>query len=146
MPTRLGYLLDTNVVSEMMRAAPDRQVTQNLDRLAAGGLGLATITIWEIFNGIGKLPEGRRRRDLGQRFEAMISGHFAARVVDWPLGAAQACAQLMESRRRRGEPLDDHLPDAMLAGVARHYGLTVVTRNVSEFRHTGVDFLNPWTA
>ena len=58
---------------------------------------------------------------------------------------AQACARIMELKRRRGEPLDSHLPDAMIAGTAVRHGLTIVTRNESEFLNTGARAVDPWT-
>ena len=69
---------------------------------------------------------------------------IAAGAVAVTLADAQACARIMEEKRRQGEPLDDHLPDAFLAAVAACRGLTVVTRNAGEFRNTGVEVVDPW--
>lgn len=65
--------------------------------------------------------------------------------MDWTLADAQACADIMEAKRRLGEPLDDHLPDAMTAAAAVTRGLTVLTQNEAEFRNTGAAWVNPWT-
>lgn len=140
----IAYLLDTNVVSEMMRPNPKSEVAEFLDVAAKKGIGLTTITVWEILDGIGRLPSGRRRRHLAEQFQGVLAQVFDERVLDWTLPDAQACAHLMEARRRNGEPLDDHLPDAILAGTALSRGLTVVTRNEREFRNTGVKIVNPW--
>ena len=70
---------------------------------------------------------------------------FEERVFDWTAADAQACAHIMEIKRRRGEPLDRHLPDAMIAGTAVCHDLTIVTRNEREFRNTGAKAVNPWT-
>ena len=67
------------------------------------------------------------------------------RVFDWTLEGAQACARIMETKRHRVEPLDGHLPDAMIAAAALNRRLTVMTRNEGEFRNTGVSLVNPWT-
>ena len=142
----LAWLLDANVVSEMMRPTPEPRVAAFLDSVADDGIGLASITVWEILDGIGRLAPGRRRDDLADRFRNLLDDLFQDRIVDWTLADAQACARLMENRRRRGEPLDDHVPDAFLAAAAASRGLSVVTRNTSEFRNTGIGTVNPWTA
>lgn len=142
----LAWLLDANVVSEMMRPTPEPRVAAFLDSVADDGIGLASITVWEILDGIGRLAPGRRRDDLADRFRNLLDDLFQDRIVDWTLADAQARARLMENRRRRGEPLDDHVPDAFLAAAAASRGLSVVTRNTSEFRNTGIGTVNPWTA
>ena len=144
MTERLAWLLDANVVSEMMRPRPEPRVAAFLDSIAEEGIGLASITVWAILNGIGRLAPGRRRNDLAERFRDLLDELFQDRIVDWTLMDAQVCARITEEKRHRGEPLDDHLPDAILAATAACRGLTVVTRNASEFRNTGVAFVDPW--
>ena len=146
MTAQISYLLDTNVISEMMRPVPAARVVGFLDSVADQGLGLASITVWEILNGVGKLPAGRRRDELQTRFRGIVQTYFEDRVLDWSVGDAEACARLMERKRRSGEPLDDHLPDAMLAGLAVNRNLTIVTRNENEFRNTGARMVNSWAA
>ncbi|MDE0192029.1 MAG: PIN domain-containing protein [Gammaproteobacteria bacterium] len=141
----VAWLVDANVVSEMMRPEPDDRVADFLDQIAEeGGVGLAAITVWEILNGIGRLDPGRRRDDLSDGFQDLLDDLFEERVFDWTLEDARTCASIMESKRRQGEPLDDHLADAFLAAMAVRLGATVVTRNVSEFRNTGASTVNPW--
>ena len=146
MTTPLAWLIDTNVVSEMMRPRPEPRVAAFLDSIAGEGLGLASISVWEILDGIGRLAPGRRRDGLADRFHDLLGELFEDRIVDWTLADAQACARIMEEKRRRGEPLDDHVPDAFLAAAAASRGLAVVTRNAGEFRHTGVEIVDPWAA
>ena len=146
MITPVAWLLDANVVSEMMRPNPEPRVAAFLDSIAGEGLGLATITVWEILDGIGRLSPGRRRRDLEGRFRDLLDELFEDRIVEWTLTDAEACARIMEEKRRRGEPLDDHVPDAFLAAAAASRGLGVVTRNAREFRNTGIGIVDPWTA
>lgn len=147
MSNGVAYLLDANVFSEMMKAAPEPAVANFLDySLHKDGIGLATITIFEIFNGIGRLPPGRRRDGLSASFEGLLRDYFEDKIFDWTADDARACAAIMEKRQRAGESLDAHLEDAMLAGVALNRKLTVVTRNESEFRNTGVAVVNPWKA
>ena len=141
----LAYLLDANVVSEMMRRKPEPRVAAFLDAVVGEGLALASVTVWEILDGIGRLPPGRRGETLAGRFQGVLEDLFEDRVLDWTLADARACARVMEGKRRRGEPLDDHLPDAMLAGAALSRGLALLTRNRREFRNTGVSVIDPWT-
>ena len=138
MTAPLAWLIDTNVASEMLRPQPEPRVASFLDSIANEGLGLASITVWEVLDGSGKLDPGRRRRNLADRFED--------RIVAWTLADAQECARIMEERRRSGEQLDDHVPDAFLAAAAATRGLAIVTRNTGEFRNTGVETVDPWVA
>ena len=140
----VGWLLDTNVVSEMMRPHPEPRVAAFLDEISDQGIGLASITVWEILNGIGLLDAGRRRDDLAKRFHGLLDDLFEDRIFDWTLDDAWECARIMEARRRQGEPLEDHLTDAMLAGSAASRGLVVVTRNTRDFQDTGVRAVDPW--
>ena len=145
MTAPLAWLIDTNVVSEMMRPRPEPRVAAFLDAIEAEGIGLASITVWEILDGIGRLEPGRRRRGRADRFHDLLDELFEDRIVEWTLADARACAQIMEDKRRRGEALDDHVPDAFLAAAAATRGLAVVTRNAREFRNTGVETVDPWT-
>lgn len=140
-----AYLLDTDVASEMMRPEPDQRVANAVQLAALDGIGIATVSVWEILNGIGRLDTGRRRSGLRSRFQSVLDEAFDGRVLDWTLADAQACADIMEAKRRLGEPLDDHLPDAMIAAAAVTRGLTVLTQNEAEFRNTGAAWVNPWT-
>ena len=144
MTSPVAWLLDTNIFSELMRTNPEPIVVEFLDRIAPDKIGLASVTVWEILNGIGRLKTGRRRNQLSVRFYELLDDAFDNRVFDWTFDDAVICAQIMEDRRRRGEPLDNHLPDAMIAGTARNRRLTIITRNESEFRNTGVKTVNPW--
>ena len=145
MTASVAWLLDTNVVSEMMRPEPAPQVAEFLDTISAQGIGLSSVTVWEILNGIGRLDDGQRRLDITERYQGMLDDVFEERVFDWTAADAQACAHIMEIKRRRGEPLDRHLPDVMIAGTAVCHDLTIVTRNEREFRNTGAKAVNPWT-
>ncbi len=140
----MAWLLDTNVVSEMMRPHPEPRVARFLDGVANEGLHVSAITVWEILNGIGRLDHEERRGDLARRFTDIVNALFEDQVLDWAAADAVECARIMEEKRRRGESLDNHLPDAMLAGTAASRGLAIVTRNDRDFRNTGVTAVNPW--
>ena len=141
-----AWLLDASVVSEMMRPYPEPRVAYFLDAIASGGISIATVTVWEILNGIGRLNPGRRREALAARFQNILDDVFEDRVLDWTAADALACAAIMEVKRRLGEPLDRHLPDCMLAGTASSRQLTIVTGSEKRFRNTGVKAINPWTS
>lgn len=145
MTVPVSWLLDTNILSEMMRPNPEPRVANFLDEIAPDGIGLAVITVWEILNGIGQLDPGKRRDDIAERFQRIVGDIFENRVFDWTPADAEVCARIMEDKRRRGEPLDSHLPDAMLASTAIRSGCVIVTRNESEFLNTGAKVVNPWT-
>lgn len=141
----IAWLLDTNVVSEMMRPHPEPRVSEFLDSIAPEGMGLSPIAVWEILDGIGRLDSGKRRESLAARFQDVLDECFDQRVLSWTDEDARACARIMEEKRRRGEPLDDHIPDAFLAAMAATRGLAVVTRNTREFRNTCVTVVDPWS-
>ncbi|MCY4097365.1 MAG: PIN domain-containing protein [Rhodospirillales bacterium] len=142
----VAWILDTSVVSEMMRPYPEPRVAWFLDAIAPEGIGISTVTIWEILSGIGRLTAAQRREELAMRFRNMLEDVFEDRVIDWTASDALECAVIMIIRRRMGESLDHRLPDGMLAGAASSRNLTIVTGNEKEFRNTGVKAINPWTA
>lgn len=142
----VAWILDTNVVSEMMRPYPEPRVAWFLDAIAHEGIGISTVTIWEILNGIGRLTTEQRREELAMRFKSILEDVFEDRVLDWTATDALECAVILIIKRRMGESLDHRLPDGMLAGAASSRNLTIVTGNEKEFRNTGVKAINPWTA
>lgn len=142
----VAWILDTSVVSEMMRPYPEPRVAFFLDAIAHEGIGIATVTIWEILNRIGRLKTGQRREELATRFRNILEDVFEDRVLDWTASDALECAVIMEIKRRMGESLDHRLPDGMLAGMASNRNLTIVTGNEKSFRNTGVKAIDPWTA
>ena len=95
-------ILDTNVVSEMMRPLPNPRVVSFLDSAAPEGMGISVISVWEIFHSIRQLPAGKRRDDLDFRFRSLVLEMFENRVFPWEAQDAKACADLMEHKRRFG--------------------------------------------
>jgi len=138
------YLLDTNVVSELMRPRPSPTVLTWIDATGIAGLALSVVSRWEIRYGLTLLAEGERRNELARRFDALVAELFGAGVYDLTSAAAERCATIMARKRALGEPLDHHLPDAMIAGIAASAGLTVATRNWAEFRNCGLALVDPW--
>ena len=146
MTTRLAWPIVANILSEMMRPRPEPRVAAFLDSIAGDGLGIASVTVWEILAAIGRHAPGRCRDSLAGRFQDLLDELFEDRIVDWTLADAHACARIMEEKRRLGEALDDHVPDAFLAAAAASRGLAVVTRNTGEFADAGIEVSNPRTA
>ena len=138
------YLLDTNVLSELMRPAPHPAVLAWIDAVGVAGLARSAVSRWEISYGLALLPEGRRRDGLTLRFEGLVADLFRAGVFDFTSAAADHCALIMARKRALGESLDHHLPDAMIAGIAASAGLTVASRNQAELRNCGIALVDPW--
>lgn len=139
-------LLDTNVLSELMRPQPDHAVLAFLRATAVSELAVTAVTVLEIRYGLATMPGGSRKQDKQARFETLVARAFEDRVLAFDQPAAEATATLMAERRRRGESLDDHLADAMIAGIARAGGHTLATRNLGQFRGTGVAITDPFSA
>jgi len=120
------------------KSTPERQ---SLAESTAKGGGLPVVSY-----GLALLPDGKRRDELTLRFDALVTDLFGAGVYDFTTAAAERCASIMAGKRALGEPLDDHLPDAMIAGIAAQAGLPVATRNRAEFRNCGLVLIDPWAA
>jgi predicted nucleic acid-binding protein len=138
-------LLDTNVVSEILRASPEVGVVQWLNRRFPD-CAISSITIWELSVGVTLLPPGRRR-DAFDAATARIIRRFAARVYSFDAQAARAAARLVEHARALGialHKIPEKTADIQIAGIADAYGLELVTRNVSDFQGLGLAVVNPW--
>lgn len=136
-------ILDTNVVSELMRARPDPTVVGWADRQAEGSLFLTTISLAEIRFGIAVLPHGRRRTALSTAFEHGIRPLFGNRILDFDEPASMAYAEIRAETRERGLALAN--VDAMIAAIARVHRCDVATRDVAPFEAAGVRVTNPFT-
>jgi len=137
-------LLDTNVVSEVMKTRPSDAVVAWLNEQASEKLFVSAITIGEIAYGLRILPDGKRRSGLRERFERFVAVAFDQRVLAYDESAAQIYAELMGDRKELGLPIS--VPDGQIAAIARVNHLAVATRNVLDFEHCGIDVLNPFEA
>ncbi|MBP2310749.1 type II toxin-antitoxin system VapC family toxin [Azospirillum soli] len=135
-------ILDTNVLSELMRPAPSAEVLRWVAGRPATGLFTTTITQAEILFGLALLPEGRRRGDLLAVAGQMFAEDFAGRILPFDGAAAEAFAPIAAGRRRAGRPTGTF--DAQIAAIARVHGATLATRNVVDFLDCGVTVVNPW--
>ena len=137
-------LLDTNIVSELMRRAPSPAVMSWLGAQPASSLFISAVTEAELRYGVMLLPEGRWRADLMTALEAMLAEDFAARILPFDSAAAVAFAVIAASRRQAGKPISQF--DAQIAAIAHSRGAALATRNVADFAECGVEIINPWTA
>lgn len=135
-------ILDTNVISEPLRQAPNAGVITWLDSQAADTLFLTTVTVAEVRYGIAALPAGRRRDHLHTRFEQDVFPLFARRVLAFDEAATVAYAALRSEARRQGRALGDF--DALIGAIARAQGFTVATRDTAPFEAAGVPVINPF--
>ncbi len=135
-------LLDTNVISEPMRVAPEARVIAWIDAQAIETLYLSAINVAEIRFGIAVLPDGKRKTRLLSRFEDEILPLFADRILPFDLSASNSFATLQASARRNGIAIGD--ADGFIAAVAATHGLSVATRDTAPFLAAGVTVINPW--
>ena len=137
-------VLDTNVVSELMRGYPDPRVEAWAGKLDRHELAIASVTVAEILYGIRLLPIGRRRRNLEDDWRSFMSRGFGEAVLPFDSNAADIYAQIAIERRRLGRRVDTF--DGMIAAVARLHHSAVATRDISDFGDCGVELINPWNA
>jgi len=138
-----GYILDTNVVSELMRKTPDSNVLVWLDSVDTPNLWITTITITEINRGILLLNVPERVDELSRRFERLLYTLFRGRVLSLDEGCAYQTAEYLVRSEIRLNPRH-HLADAIIAGSAIFHRLGVATRNVADFDSGLVKVVDPW--
>lgn len=136
-------VLDTNVVSELMRTGPDANVVDWVGGQAAINLYLSTVSEAELRFGVAILPAGARRERLAAEVEGMLREDFAGRVLPFDSAAAQAYAVIAASRRAAGRPINH--ADCQVAAIARSRGASVATRDMADFEGSGIDLINPWS-
>lgn len=134
-------VLDTNVLSGLMRQTPDPQVVSWLDKQPRTSIWTSSITVLEARFGLQIMPLGKRRAALLEAFEALLE-KLGARVVAFDAAAAQQASDLMAARHKLGRPGD--LRDTMIAGIALSRHAILATRNTAHFADSGVPLVNPW--
>jgi predicted nucleic acid-binding protein len=137
-------ILDTNVISELTRQAPDREVLAWLDSLPVEDTAITAITAAELRCGVRRLPEGSRKTELSEAVHAIITADFRDRVEPFDLLAAYQYADVVTARERAGHPVG--VADAQIAAICRSLKATLATRNISDFTGTGITLVNPWEA
>lgn len=139
----MNYLLDTCVISELVRPAPDARVLQWIDSVEENSLCLSVLTLGELEKGIARLPVSARRRNIERWVHEDLAGRFAGRMLAIDAAIAERWGQITGKSERNGRPLP--VIDALLAATALVHGLSVSTRNTADFEACGARCLNPWT-
>lgn len=135
-------ILDTNVVSGLMRAPPDPVLVPWLDAQPRDSVWITTITVLEIRFGLELMPDGRRAAALRTAFDRLVADVLQRRVAPFDAAAASETAALMAARQRQGQPQE--LRDSMIAGIAIARRATLATRNVRHFPDLAEPPVNPW--
>lgn len=136
-------VLDTNVLSGIMRVQPDKAVAAWLDRQIPHRLCITTITVFEARTGIARMAEGRRRDELEAALARVIYRHLGGRVLDFDTVAAEAAADIAAARHRRGINID--FRDTAIAAIAIAHGASLATRNRRHFADLDLPLHDPWT-
>ncbi len=135
-------VLDTNVLSELLRPDPAAAVERWVAGQAVLGLFTTSVTQAEMLLGVALLPRGKRRNDLAEAVRGLFEEDFAGRVLPFDSPAATAFAPVVVERRRSGRPIAQL--DAQIAGIARSRGAMLATRNVPDFEGCGIELIDPW--
>lgn len=133
---------DTNVLSELMRPAPDTVISSWVAERMTSSLYLTAISEAELRFGLAIMPPGRRRDGLAEGLERMLRTGFANRILPFDSAAASAYAEIAAARRTMGRPMPE--ADCQIAAIARSRDMAVVTRNVQDFVDATVEVINPW--
>jgi len=137
-------LLDTNVLSALMRCEPEAIVVDWLDAQPSESIWTTSVTVFEIRTGLELLASSRRRRHLEAAFERVLNDDLGQRVLAFDVAAADAAGALVARRQRAGKAVE--IRDAQIAGIALARKAPVATRNVGHFTDLGVRLIDPWSS
>jgi len=140
----MAILLDTNVVSELLRPSPDPAVEMWVGKRLATDLYFSAVGEAEWRYGVAILPTGRRRDALALAIEAILREDLDGRILPFDRAAAREYADIAAARRSAGRPIAP--TDCQIAAIARSRDMAVVTRNVRDFDDTGIEVVDPWLA
>lgn len=135
-------ILDTSVLSALMRVAPEARIVRWLDHQPAESIWITAITVFEARLGLALLPKGRRRQLLELAFDRLLEEDLENRVLDFDSAAATEAAALAATRQRVGRTVD--MRDTQIAGIALARRATLATRNVRHFQDLSVTVIDPW--
>ena len=140
----MSTLLDTNVLSELLRSAPEPMVLAWLAAHPSETLFVSAVTQAEMMLGARLLPAGKRRASLEAALGAMFSEDFAGRILPFDSAVVPVYVEVVSARRAAGRPIAQF--DAQIAAIALHAGAKLATRNVNDFELCGVSVVSPWMA
>jgi predicted nucleic acid-binding protein len=135
-------VLDTDVVSEVIRVEPNPEVIGWIDGLLDDEVFITAVTEAELLYGMEQLPDGKRKSALGGAIEEIVEDDFRDRVLPFDHGAASHYGRIVAGRERVGRPIA--ALDAQIASICAFWGATLATRNISDFVGTGIELVNPW--
>ena len=138
------FVLDTNVISELMRPAPNSIVVDWVAGRAAANLFFSAVGEAELRYGLAIMPTGKRRDALVSEIDGMLSEDFAGRILPFDSEATRAYARIAADRRAVGRPISQ--ADCQVGAIAHSRGMSVVTRNVRDFTDMGVKIIDPWAS
>jgi len=136
-------VLDTNVISALMRTEPDPVVVGWLDGLPSESVWTTSVTVFEVRMGLEILAPGRRRRHLEEAFARALEEDFEGRVLSLDQGAAEAAGRIAAERRRAGRTVE--IRDVQIAGIVQARKATLATRNTRHFEGCGLVLVDPWS-
>jgi len=136
------WLLDTNIISELMRVPCNPNVLQWVDQQRRDSQFTSAVTVMEIRKGLATMPFGQRRQGLESRFATLLAERFVGRVMPLDQAAAERAADLAGQRQTIGRPVD--VRDTMIAGIAMANRMGIVTRNIGDFQGLDVPVVNPF--
>lgn len=135
-------VLDTNVISEPMRARPDAAVVAWLNEQPDTALFTTSVTVMELRFGLERLPEGKRKADLWEVLDFILSRLVGPRILPFDVAAATEAARIAAMAEAAGTPIGQ--ADAQIAAVTRAHGFAIATRDVAPFETAGLAVINPW--
>lgn len=135
-------LIDTNIISEMMKPSPDANVLNWIDGQEVAKLFISTVTLAEISYGLNVLPSGKRRESLEFAFDSAILKAFTGRILPFDESAAHHYGKIMGYRKKLGKPLG--VPDGQIAAIALVNNAVLATRNIKDFLRCGIKVINPF--
>jgi hypothetical protein len=135
-------VLDTNVISELIRKDTAAEVVAWVDRHPGDQVFITAVTAAELLYGVTRLPNGRRKQVLAAKVRDLIDEDFEDQVLPFSSDSAHHYAEIVAVRERLGKPIS--MADAQIAAICRQYDLALGTRNTKDFADTGIRVLNPW--
>lgn len=135
-------VLDTNVISELFRPAPESRVMAWMEQVTGDDLFTTVITRAELLLGLHCMPDGRRKMHLSQGIARIFDSRLAGHVLVFDSSAADAYVAIAAARRSKGRPVSQS--DAMIAGIVHAHDATLATRNTHDFENCGIALIDPW--